>query len=131
MLVLEAIHEEIKFDSNLRLKAKSKKNIKSFNVWVCYAINRTLLPYLQDDEQLRMQRVNRFSYDILVSRVQTKITMPLDGLIFCIANHSERSTSRRLLDDSKVHTLYLYSELTEDYVEFVYENIDFSTLTII
>ena len=115
MLVLEAIHEEIKFDSNLRLKAKSKKNIKSFNVWVSFGINRALLSYLQDDEQLRMQRVNRFSYDILVSRVQTTITLPLDGLIFCIANHSERSTSRRLLDDSKVHTLYLYSELTEDY----------------
>lgn len=97
------------------LKSKSKK------VWVSYGIMRALCPFLHGDEQVRMQILNRFSYRVLVSRIQATIPLALDGLIFSLG----------LYDDDKKSTLYFYDESTEVCQELKYENVDLSNSEII
>ena len=45
-------------------------------IWTSFGICINLLPYLRTDEQIDLQNLNRFAYDILVSRVQTIIPLP-------------------------------------------------------
>ena len=51
------------------------KKDRSRLIWTSYGVGTRLLPYLNHLEQIEMQTLNKFSYDIMVSRVITVITL--------------------------------------------------------
>ena len=65
--------------SELKLK-KTKDQARS--VWTSYGIGIALLSYLTDIESSHLQRLNKFAYNILVSRVLTKLRVCFDHIFF-------------------------------------------------
>ena len=54
----------------------------SKKVWTSYGIMMAVLPYLSNQEQINLQALNRFFYEIAVSRVQVSIKLPLPTYLY-------------------------------------------------
>ena len=46
---------------------------KSYRLWTSYGVATQLLQYLPRLETIRLQALNQFSYEVLISRVQTQL----------------------------------------------------------
>ena len=76
---------------------------QSLKLWTSYGFGTNLLAYLSPLEQIQLQVVNQFAYNILICRVLTKLSLPtqtflslwfceegpLDGKILRINNNRE------------------------------------------
>ena len=58
------------------------EKLKARLVWTSFGISLNLLPYLEASEAIVMQKLNRFSYEILVGRIQIKFCLPQQIVYF-------------------------------------------------
>ena len=60
-----------RLSKKMTLKLNAKKN-QSRRVWTSFGIGIDLVCFLTDNESCHLQRLNKFAYQILVSRVLAK-----------------------------------------------------------
>lgn len=51
--------------------------ILSLSVWMSYGVSRNIINFLEPDDQIQLQKLNKFYYRIAVSRVQIKVVLPI------------------------------------------------------
>ena len=77
------LDESMQRDVTCNQMDRSASKEQCAKIWTTFGINVSLMPMLSERERIKLQLLNKFSYNSMVSRAWTKITLSQSMYFIC------------------------------------------------